>query len=137
LPTAWLCPKCKRRFTRPNQRHACGTGNRAEVLRNRPPELVAIYQDLEAFARSLGPVELVTRDRYVLFRSDRIFADAVIMTDALRLAIHLPRKVRNQLFIKVVADRRHVSHVARLRGREELESLKPLLREAYAFSLSR
>jgi hypothetical protein len=132
----WTCPKCKRRFSRRNQRHACGTGNRADVLRNRPPELVNLYTALERFAKSLGPVEFVTRERYVLLRSTRIFADAVIMSDAIRLAIHLPRTAEHNLFIKVVSDRRHVTHVATLRAAEELESMKPFLREAYAHSVS-
>jgi hypothetical protein len=136
LTKMWTCPSCNRRFTRKNQRHACGTGDRAKVLRNRPPEVVAVYAALEKFARTLGPVEFVTRERYVLLRSNRIFADAVIMSDALRLAIHLPRKVEHRLFIKVGSDRRHVSHVAKLRALEELESLKPFLREAYEYSIS-
>jgi predicted transport protein len=136
MANTWTCPKCNRRFTRRNQRHACGTGDRTEVLRNRPPEVVRIYAALEKFARTLGPVELVTRERYVLLRSKRIFADAVIMADALRLAIHLPRKAEHTLFVKVGSDRRHVTHVARLRTTQELEAMKPFLREAYEHSVS-
>jgi len=132
----WTCPKCSRRFTRENQRHACGTGDPAEVLRNRPPEVVELYAALEAFARSLGPVELVTRDRYVLLRSTRIFGDAVLMSDTLRLAIHLPRRAEHELFFKVGSDRKHVTHVAKLRAPEELEAMKPFLREAYEHSIS-
>jgi predicted transport protein len=135
MTSTWTCPRCNRQFTRKNQRHACGTGDRAEVLRNRPPEVVELYAALEKFAKSLGPVEFVTRDRYVLLRSNRIFADAVIMSDALRLAIHLPRKAEHKLFIKVGADRRHVTHVAKLRAMEELKSMKPFLREAYEHSI--
>jgi hypothetical protein len=136
MTVGWACPKCDRRFTRKNQRHACGTGERAEVLRNRPPEIVTVYAALEAFAKSLGPVEFVTRDRYVLLRSVRIFADAVIMSDAVRLAIHLPREVGHELFTKVVSQRPHVTHVVKLRTLEQLEAMKPFLREAYAFSIS-
>jgi predicted transport protein len=136
MTAAWTCPKCRRRFTRANQRHACGTGNPAEVLRNRPPALVELYTALEKYARSLGSVEIVTRERYVLLRSTRIFADAVVMSDALRLAIHLPRHVEHRLFIKVAADRRQVTHVAKLRELDELEAMKPFLREAYDFSRS-
>lgn len=132
----WTCPKCKRQFTRKNQRHACGTGDRAEVLRNRPPEVVKLYAALEKLAKSLGPVEFVTRERYVLLRSQRIFADAVIMSDGLRLAIHLPRKAEHKLFIKVGSDRKHVTHVAKLRALDELEAMKPFLREAYEHSIS-
>jgi predicted transport protein len=131
MATAWTCPRCQRRFTRANQRHACGTGERAEVLRNRSPELIRLYEALESFATSLGPVELVTRERYVLLRSTRIFADAVVMSDALRLAIHLSREVKHELFTKVAVDRKQVTHVAKLRDLDELEAMKPFLREAY------
>jgi hypothetical protein len=134
MTAAWVCPDCSRTFTRKNQRHACGTGDRAEILRGRPPELVALYTALEAFARGLGPVEFVTRERYALLRSTRIFADVQVLSDALRLAIHLPRRARSPLFEKIGSDRRHVTHVARLREPAELEAMKPFLREAYEFS---
>jgi hypothetical protein len=136
MTAGWRCPRCKRRFTRTNQRHACGTGDRAEVLRNRSAELVVLYDALERFATSLGPVEFVTRERYVLLRSRRIFADLVVMTDALRLAIHLSRKVEHRLFIKVAADRKHVTHVAKLHDMAELDAMKLFLREAYEYSVS-
>ncbi len=97
---------------------------------------MALFSSLESFARTLGPVEFVARDRYVLFRSRRIFADLVVMTDALRVAVHLGRRVDNPIFFKVGADRKHVSHVAMLRDEKGLSALKPYLREAYAFSVS-
>ena len=99
-------------------------------------EVIKLYAALEKFAKSLGTVEFVTRERYVLLRGDRIFADAVIMSDALQLAIHLPRKTEHKLFRKVAPDRRHVTHVAKLYAVEKLESLKPLLREAYEHSMA-
>lgn len=136
MSAMWSCPKCKRRFTRKNQRHACGTGSRLEVLRGRPESLVALYCSLESFARSLGPVEFVTRDRYVLFRSRRIFADLVVMADALRVVVHLGRRVDDPIFFKIGADRGRVSHVAKLQGEASLSALKPYLREAYEFSVS-
>ncbi len=130
----WSCPSCKRQFTRPNQRHACGTGDRHHVLRNRSPELVALYLAIEAFAQSLGAVEFVARERYVLLRSTRIFADLVVMVSSIRLAIHLPRQAAHPRFSKIVADRRHVTHVAELRQSAEFDELKPFLREAYLSS---
>jgi predicted transport protein len=131
----WACPQCKRRFTRPNQRHACGTGDRASVLRDRPPELVALYGVLETFVQSLGTVEFVTRERYVLLRTSRIFTDLVVMSGALRVAIHLRREAKHALFIKVVSDRGKVTHVALLRSPRDLEAIKPFLREAYESSI--
>ncbi len=104
------------------------------MLRNRSPELVATYRALEQVAKSLGQVEIVARDRYVLFRSQKIFADVVIMAGAVRLAIHLGRKVADPRFIKVVADARHATHVVKLEQPEQVTSLTPYLREAYDFS---
>lgn len=137
MSAAWVCPKCHRQFTRTNQRHACGTGDRAEVLRNRPPEVVAVYAALEKFVKTLGPVEFVTRDRYVLMRTTRIFTDLQIMTDAVRVAIHLPTRVAHKAFIKIAADRKQVTHVAKLRTIEELEEMMPFIRQAYAWSIAR
>jgi hypothetical protein len=132
----WACSKCKRRFTRVNQRHACTGSERSDVLRNRSPELVVTYQALERIVRSLGKVEVVARDRYVLFRSQKIFADVVIMAGAVRVAIHLGRTVADPRFVKVVADRRHATHVAKLERPEQVPGLTPYLREAFDFSLS-
>jgi predicted transport protein len=106
------------------------------VLRNRSPALVGTYLSLEKLVESFGDVELVKRDRYVLFRSKRIFADVVIMSDAVRLAIHLPRQLAHELFVKVVADRRHVTHVVKLQSVKQVQAVKAFLREAYDFSIS-
>ena len=59
-----------------------------------------------------------------------------MMSDALRLAIHLSRRVENRLFMKIGSDRRQVTHVAKLHDMEELEVMKPFLREAYECSIS-
>ena len=79
----------------------------------------------------------MTRERYVLLRSVRIFADLVIMTDAVRVAVHLGRKVAGAIFFKVVAGDRHITHVAKLKTEMEAEAIKPFLREAYEFSIAR
>ena len=131
----WKCPRCARSFTQKNQRHACGTGDRSSVLRNRPDSVVRLYNLLEAFARSLGPIELVARERYVLLRSVRIFADLVIMADAVRIAIHLKRKVDDPIFFKVGSDARHITHVAKLQTQKDFSAIKPYLKEAYLASL--
>ncbi len=68
------------------------------MLRNRPEALVRLYSSLEAFAQSLEPIETVARERYVLLRSVRTFADLVVMAGALRVAVHLRRKVDDPLF---------------------------------------
>lgn len=89
----WTCRKCGSSFTQVNQRHACGTTDGSDVLRNRPESVMRTYVAIEGFVKSLGSIELVARKRYVLLRSVRVFADLVIMADAVRVAIHLERRV--------------------------------------------
>ena len=136
MSKSWTCPACGRTFAQKNQRHACGTGDRRSVLRDRPEALVRLYASIEAFAKSLGPVEVVARDRYVLFRSVRIFADLVMMTDAVRIAIHLRRRVDDAIFFKIVSGPRAVTHVAKLRTDEEWTAVRAYVKEAYEASLS-
>jgi hypothetical protein len=131
MSVAWICPKCRRSFRRVNQRHQCGTGDRGEVLRNRPATIVAFYGSIESYAKSLGPIEFVTRERYVLLRSTQIFADLVVMTDAIRAAVQLGRKADDPLFFKVGSNGKRVSHVAKLKTETEVQRILPYLKEAY------
>ncbi|MCW5790447.1 MAG: hypothetical protein KIT72_08500 [Polyangiaceae bacterium] len=118
-----------------NQRHACGISDGRDILRNRPELVVRTYAAIEVFVKSLGEIEIVTRDRYVLFRSVRIFTDLNIMADAVRVAIHLERKVEDARFIKVVADRKKVTHVAKLQSESDVDAMKAYIKEAYDSSL--
>ena len=97
----WTCSRCDRRFRQVNQRHACGVGSRSVLLKNRPPALVELYGELEATVTGFGAVEVVTHDRYALFRTTRIFTDLTVMRDALRVVLHLGRTVSAPYFIKV------------------------------------
>ena len=133
---SWSCPECQRVFAQVNQRHACGTGSREEVLRNRSAVLVQIYELIEAYAKALGPVEIVTRQRYALFRSVRIFADLTVMTSCVRLVIHLRRQVADPAFTKIVTgDKMKVSHVAKLTTPDEWKAVESYFEEAYRVSL--
>jgi len=76
-------------------------------------------------------VEVVTRNRYALFRTTRIFVDLTVMRDALRVVIHLQRKVSAPCFIKIGEGDKRVSHVALVRTDEDLRTIEPFLREAF------
>lgn len=127
----WACPRCRRIFRRANQRHACGVGNASTLLKNRPPALAHLYEKLEATVLGFGEVEVVTRDRYALFRTTRIFADLTVTRDALRVVIHLERKAKDSCFVKSGQSGRRVSHVAFVRTPRELHTIVPFLREAF------
>lgn len=132
----WACPRCDRTFRQVNQRHACGVGNDATLLVNRPQVIADLYRKLESTVRSFGDVEVVTRDRYALFRTTRIFADLTVMKEALRVVIHLDREVNAPHFIKIAKSGKRVSHVVLLRTAADLRTIVPLLREAFALAAS-
>jgi predicted transport protein len=132
----WTCSRCDRTFRQVNQRHACGVGSRSGLLKNRPPELVDLYGKLETTVTGFGAVEVVSRDRYALFRTTRIFTDLTVTRDALRVVIHLGRKVSAPYFSKVARGGKRVSHVTMVRTSAELRVITPLLREAYELAAS-
>ena len=133
---SWACPRCDRTFRQVNQRHACGVGSAATLLKGRPPALADLYRKLETTVRSFGEVEVVTRDRYALFRTTRIFADLTVMRDALRVVIHLGRKAGAPCFIKIGQGGKRVSHVTLVRTAEDLHAIIPFLREAFDLAVS-
>jgi predicted transport protein len=132
----WACPRCGRIFNRANVRHACGTGDRAQMLEGKPAALVALYERLEREVRAWGEIEVVAKPRYALLRTTRVFADVVFMKHALRLALQLDRRFDDPLFFKTVTDDRgRVQQVAKLHDDEELDRMLPHLRHAYRYSL--
>jgi hypothetical protein len=135
----WSCPKCNRAFRRANLPHACTkpiSAQASKLLKNRPPEIVALYRKLEATVKGFGKVEVVIGDHYVLFRTTRIFTDLTVMKGALRVVIHLGRKVPGKFWLKVGPSGKRVSHVALVRTAKDLRTIMPFLREAYRFAVS-
>jgi Domain of unknown function (DUF5655) len=133
---SWDCPRCNRRFRAANQRHACGVASATTILKDRSPELVDLYRQLEASIRGFGEVEVVTRDRYALFRTTRIFADLIVMRDALRVVIHLGREASSPRFVKAGRSGKRFSHVALVRTAADLRAVAPFLREAFDLAAS-
>jgi hypothetical protein len=119
-----------------NQRHACGVGSAAALLKGRPPLLTDLYGKLETTVRNFGEVEVVTRDRYALFRTTRIFADLTVTRDALRVVVHLGRKVNEPYFLKSGPSGKRVSHVVLVRTAADLRTIIPFLREAFDLAVS-
>lgn len=110
-------------------------GSREGLLKGKPESLVKLYLDLEKKLKAFGRVEIVARGRYALFRTTRIFADLVFMSDALRLAILLNREVKDPLFFKIGRmSTQRIGHVAKLRDKADLRAVLPYLKEAYRFA---
>ena len=81
-------------------------------------------------------MEVVTRDRYALFRTTRIFADLPVTRDALRVVIHLGRTVSAPFFIKIGPSGNRVSHVVLVRTAKDLRTIMSFLRDAFGLAAS-
>jgi hypothetical protein len=81
-------------------------------------------------------VEVVTRNRYALFRTTRIFADLTVMRDSLRVVIHIGRRAAAPCFMKIGPAGKRVSHVALVRTTGDLRRIIPFLHEAFDLALS-
>jgi len=57
------------------------------------------------------------------------------MANAVRVASHLERRADQPRFIKVVEDRKKVTHVVKATAVNEVDAIKGHLREAYDTSL--
>jgi hypothetical protein len=131
----WRCPTCHRAFRRPEQPHACDLARRKDLLREKPATLVRVYLAIEQSLAAWGPHEILTRQRYALFRTTRGFADLVFRRDDLRLAIYLGRKVTQTAFVNVVSlSRNRIVHVALLCTLSDWRRVRPYLKEAYVFA---
>jgi predicted transport protein len=106
------------------------------LLKGRPAALADLYRKLESTVRGFGDVEVVTRDRYALFRTTRIFADLTVMRDALRVVVHLNRKANARCFIKIGQSGKRISHVALVQTAGDLRTMIPFLREAFDLAVS-
>jgi predicted transport protein len=101
------------------------------LLRDRSKSLANLYRRLERTVRAFGEVEVVTRNRYALFRTTRIFADLTVTRHALRVVVHLPRRVNDPCFLKAGPSGKRVSHVAFVATQRDLRAIMPYVREAY------
>lgn len=105
------------------------------MLKGKPEPLVKLYQAMEKDLKAWGGVEIVSKKRYALLRTTRVFADLVFMKDALRLAILLDRTVKKPFFFKIGRMSAHrIGHVAKLRSPAELRAVMPYLKEAYRYA---
>lgn len=137
MPGLWTCPKCGRVFRRPKQTHSCDVGSRSTLVADRPEPLVRLYGTLEKTVRSWKGVEIVIAKRCALFRTTRIFADMVFMTDALRLALLLDHQAKDPIFFKSGRmSTNRFAHVMLIRTAAELRAAMPYLKDAHRFAIS-
>lgn len=130
----WRCPKCERTFVTRNMWHSCRRLTVADHLRDKPPEILALYQLIHDRVRQIGPVTIDPQGRAIVFQ---VRARSIGVTPRARwidLSLWLKRDVTHPK-VRRVEDYGELGRILRFRvtGEDDLDpGLMRLLREAYA-----
>jgi len=135
----WRCSKCGRSFANRNQSHACGRHDLDHHFHGKPPEIRALYDEVVAAIRQIGPVRILPEKTRIAFQVRMSFAQVTPKSKWLDGHVVLARRLEHPRFrsIQSISPRNHV-HVFRVTSPGEVDSqLRAWLAEAYAVGQQR
>src|SRR5262245_30286145 len=91
--SAWQCPRCGRRFTRPTREHSCDLTSISLHLRKTQPEIRAAYRALSALLDSLGPHRVIPLKSMVCVAVTSNFAGLVFGRSFLDVSFFLTHEL--------------------------------------------
>jgi len=129
----WVCESCGRAFANRNQSHACGRWTLDRHFAGKPAVVLEIYDRFLKMVEEFGPVTVLPEKTRIAFQVRMSFAQLTIRRHWVLGHLVLAQRVESALFTKVesFSPRNHAHHF-RLDGQEQVETLKPYVREAYA-----
>jgi hypothetical protein len=130
----WQCKKCGRYFANRNQSHACGRHDLAHHFRGKRPEIRALFDQVAAAIRALGPVRILPEKTRIAFQVRMSFAQLTPRMNWLDGHVVLARRLEHPRFrsVQSLSPRNHV-HAFRLTTPEEVDAeFRAWLAEAYA-----
>ncbi|HTL54703.1 MAG TPA: DUF5655 domain-containing protein [Candidatus Limnocylindrales bacterium] len=132
--TLWQCKKCGRCFANRNQPHSCGRHDLKHHFRGKRPEIRALFDQVVAAIRALGPVRIVPEKTRIAFQVRMSFAQVTPRTNWLDGHVVLARRFEHSRFrdVQTISPRNHV-HTFRLTRPSDVDAqFCAWLAEAYA-----
>lgn len=132
-PRLWRCPDCRRSFANRNQSHACGRYTLDHHFRGKPPGIRALYREVAAAVRSIGPVRVLPEKTRIAFQVRMSFAQITPRRRWLEGHVLLARRLEHPRFrsIQTFSPRNHV-HTFRIESAADIDDdFRAWLREAY------
>ena len=129
----WRCAKCRRVFANRNQSHACGRYTLAHHFRGKPPAVRALFRQVAAAIRAIGPVRVLPEKTRIAFQVRMSFAQVTPRREWLDGHVVLARRLAHPRFrqVQTISPRNHV-HVFRLSSPGDLDAdFRAWLAEAY------
>jgi hypothetical protein len=128
----WTCPQCRRQFKNRNQAHSCGQFSIAQLLEDKPPEVVELYDRLAEVVLRCGEVVVAPTKTRVLFKVRTVFATVAVANHWLDLVLVLGRRLRHRRIKKAQEEYPGIVHFLRIEKEEDLDDeLASWLQEAY------
>ena len=131
---AWECPRCRRRFGRPNQGHECAPAmTEAEYFATGPPHERPVFEAVMAHVETLGPVHVEFVSVGIFLKRARTFSELRPMQRWVAMSFLLPRPVQHRLIVRQVPPYHgRYAHFANVAAPDDLDDdLKGWLTEAY------
>ena len=133
-PPLWRCRKCGRYFANRNQSHACARHDLEHHFRGKRPEIRALFDQVVAAIRELGPVRILPEKTRIAFQVRMSFAQVTPRMNWLDGHVVLARRLMHPRFrvIQTISPRNHV-HTFRLTAPRDVDAqFREWLAEAYA-----
>lgn len=132
-PRLWLCQKCGREFANRNQSHSCGRYTLAPHFRGKPPGIRALFDQVVAVIRAIGPVRILPEKTRIAFQVRMSFAQITPRPGWLDGHVVLARRQDHPRFrrVQTLSPRNHV-HEFRLTDLSDIDAdFRAWLAEAY------
>ena len=132
-PALWRCPTCNRVFANRNQSHACGRHTIAHHFRGKPASIRALYKEVVAAIRAIGPVRVLPEKTRIAFQVRMSFAQVTPKRGWLDGHLVLARRLEHPRFrsVQTFSPRNHL-HTFRIVERNDIDAeFRAWLAEAY------
>jgi hypothetical protein len=129
----WRCPKCRRAFANRNQSHACGRFTLAHHFRGKPPMIRALFREVLAAVRAIGPVRVLPEKTRIAFQVRMSFAQVTPRRAWLDGHVVLARRLEHPRFrqVQTFSARNHL-HTFRIVEQRDIDGeFRAWLAEAY------
>src|ERR671913_1941465 len=118
----FVCPKCDRPLTKENSWHYCKKISIDDLLKNKPSELVAVFDKLMAEVGSWEGVSASATKACIGFITSKTFLVVKVMKNELDLKFVLPKESDEFPIYKKQVYEKKVEHFIRLRDEGDLDS---------------
>lgn len=119
----WICPDCKREFTRKSQWHSCGIFTLQEQhLQHASPEILALYHQFIGIFSNWGPIIAEPLKNLIALKKRTQFGAIWLQKNALKLHFRMFSEISSPRFHKVTKNGKLFFYDLYLRNPEEINS---------------